>query len=77
MPGNWSRIGLTTCERQPDVAAFLLGALTLSEERELMTHVAACRSCQAALHELGTLPGLLALVPRSVAELIARSANRP
>ena len=72
---SWS--GLTTCERQFDVAAYLLGALPLPEERELGTHVAACQSCQAALHELGHLPDLLALVPRSVAELIARSANRP
>lgn len=68
--------GLTTCERQLDVASLLLGALTLPEERELMTHLAACRTCQAALHELGTLPDLLALVPRSVVELINRSANR-
>ena len=60
---------------QLDVASFLLGALTLPEERELMTHVAACRTCQAALHELGTLPDLLALVPRSVEELINRSPN--
>lgn len=71
---SWS--GLTTCERELDVAAFLLGALTLPEERELMAHVAACQCCQAALDELGHLPGLLALVPRSVAELINRSANR-
>ena len=69
--------GPTTCKRQYDVAAFLLGALTLPEERELMTHTAACQSCHAALHELGNLPDLLALVPRSVAELINRSANRP
>lgn len=68
--------GPTTCERQFDVAVFLLGALTLLEERELMEHVSACQCCQAALQELGHLPGLLALVPRSVAELINRSANR-
>lgn len=72
---GWSWSGLTTCERQFDVASFLLGALTLPEERELMTHVAACQTCQAALHELGTLPDLLALVPSSVVELINRSAN--
>lgn len=70
---SWS--GATTCQRQLDVASFLLGALTLPEERELMTHVAACRTCQAALHELGTLPDLLALVPRSVVELINRSPD--
>lgn len=71
---SWS--GLMTCERQFDVASYLLGALTLPEELELMTHVAGCRTCQAALHELGTLPDLLALVPRSVVELINCSANR-
>ena len=43
----WS--GLTTCEGQFDVASFLLGALTLPEEREWMTHVAAFRTCQAVL----------------------------
>jgi len=68
--------GPTTCDRPYDVAAFLLGALTLPEERELMTHTATCQHCQAALHELGNLPDLLALVPRSVAELIHHSANR-
>jgi hypothetical protein len=65
-----SRIGLTTCARQFDIASFLLGALTPPDERELMTHAAACRCCQATLHEFGTLPDLLALVPPSVTERI-------
>ena len=68
---------MTTCARQPDVAVFLLGALTLPEERELMAHVSGCPACQETLRELGTLPQLLALVPRSLAELIDRSAIRP
>jgi len=66
----------TTCERHCDVASLLLGALTLPEERELTTHLAACRTCQAALDELGTLPDLLASVPRSDVELINRSTSR-
>ena len=74
---GWSWSGPTTCQRQFDVAAFLIGALTLIEERELMAHLARCQTCQAALYELSTLPDLLALVPRSVVELIDRSANRP
>lgn len=67
---------MTSCARQPDVAAFLLGALTLPEERELMAHLSGCPTCQQTLRELGTLPELLALVPRSLAELIDRSASR-
>ena len=71
-----SRSDPTTCERQVDVAVFLLGALTLPEERELMTHTAACPACQAELYELGPVADLLALVPRSDADFANRSINR-
>lgn len=70
-----SRSGATTCQRQFDVAASLLCALPVAEERELMTHVAGCQTCQRALDELSTLPDLLALVPRSVVELMIRNEN--
>lgn len=56
------------CDRQRDVASFLLGALSLGEERELMVHLAGCAHCQDTLRELGHLPQMLALVPRSLAE---------
>ena len=64
---------MTRCPRQPDVAAFLLGALTPAEERATMAHVARCDSCEATLQEFAMLPDLLALVPRSVIELLERS----
>lgn len=66
---------MTSCPRQPDVAGFLLGALTIAEERDLMPHVAGCAVCQETLHELGSVPDMLALVPRSLAELIDRSSR--
>ena len=36
-----------------------------------MPHVAACQSCQTTLRELGMLPDLLELVPRSVVEQLS------
>lgn len=66
---------MTTCPSQPNVAAFLLGALTPEEERATTAHTARCPTCQAALHELATVPDLLGLVPRSVVELIDRSTR--
>lgn len=66
---------MTTCPEQPNVAAFLLGALTPSEERATMAHAATCPTCQVSLHELAIVPDALALVPRSVLELIDRSGS--
>lgn len=66
-----------SCPRQPDVAAFLLGALTPDEEHDTMVHVAGCGCCQSTLAEFLHLPGLLAKVPRSMAELIERGAAAP
>ncbi len=71
------RAPLNGCPKQPDVAAFVLGALTPAEERATMAHVAGCGICQATLQEFATLPDLLALVPRSVIELIDRSRTTP
>lgn len=62
------------CERRTDVAAFLLGALTPSEERDTMVHLPDCADCQATLAELIHMPELLARVPRSLIELMDRSA---
>lgn len=64
------------CPRRPDVAAFLLGALTPDEERATMTHLAECVQCQAVLAEFIDLPCKLDQVPRSMVELIDRSRSR-
>jgi hypothetical protein len=66
---------VTACPKEPNVAAFLLGALTPAEERATMAHAAGCATCQTTLRELATLPDLLALVPRSVVKLIDRSVE--
>lgn len=65
------------CAHQPDVAAFLLGALTPDEERATMTHLAACADCQSVLAEFLELPRRLDQVPRSLVELIDRSRANP
>lgn len=64
------------CPRQPDMAAFLLGALTPAEERAAMAHVAGCRNCHETLAEFIQIPSLLARVPRSTVEMIEHSRSR-
>lgn len=67
---------LPACERQLDIAVFLLGALTPAEERDLISHATTCPSCQASLSELGDLPDLLARVPPAIAESINLQTGR-
>lgn len=61
------------CPHQPDVAAFLLGALTPDEERATMVHLSTCANCQTVLVEFLKLPLRLDQVPRSLLGLIDRS----
>ena len=61
------------CPHQPDVAAFLLGALTPDEERATMVHLSRCGDCQTVLVEFLELPRRLDQVPRSMLQLIDRS----
>jgi hypothetical protein len=49
-------------------AAYVLGALSSDERLAYEAHLAGCRECAAAVRDLAGLPGLLATVPRSVAE---------
>ena len=67
------RVPAPACPHQPDVAAFLLGALTPGEERQTMAHVAVCRTCDATLASFIDLPDLLGRLPLSVVKLIGTS----
>jgi anti-sigma factor RsiW len=49
-------------------AAYVLGALSSDERRVFERHLTGCPDCTEAVGELAGLPGLLAAVPRSVAE---------
>lgn len=49
-------------------AAYVLGALSSDERRAFERHLAQCSECATSVRELAGLPGLLATVPRTVAE---------
>ncbi|TSD99276.1 zf-HC2 domain-containing protein [Skermania sp. ID1734] len=49
-------------------AAYVLGALSPSERLEFQAHLTECEQCRASVAELAPLPGMLASVPRDVAE---------
>lgn len=49
-------------------AAYVLGALSSDDRRAYEAHLAVCRDCAASVRELAGLPGLLATVPREIAE---------
>ena len=49
-------------------AAYVLGALSSDERRVYEAHLVGCGACAAAVRGLAGLPGLLATVPRAVAE---------
>ncbi len=49
-------------------AAYVLGALSSEDRRAFEAHLAICPDCAASVRELAGLPGLLATVPRDVAE---------
>lgn len=66
---------MTRCAWQADVACFLLGGLTPSEEHATMAHLAGCPTCRATLTEFINLPTLLDRVPRSLVELVNRSTS--
>jgi hypothetical protein len=44
-------------------AAYVLGALSVSERREYEEHLAGCSACRGAVAELAGMPGLLAQLP--------------
>lgn len=44
-------------------AAYVLGALSVSERHVFERHISGCRSCRTAVSELAPLPGLLAAAP--------------
>ncbi|HET8599396.1 MAG TPA: zf-HC2 domain-containing protein [Segeticoccus sp.] len=48
--------------------AYVLGALSPQERHDFEAHVRECPDCAEAVQELAGLPGLLATVPREVAE---------
>src|SRR5690606_2606742 len=49
--------------------AYLLGALSAGDRRTFERHLATCDACTASVAELAALPGLLAQVPASEAEV--------
>ena len=49
-------------------AAYVLGALSIDDRRAFEEHLAHCDQCAASVRDLAGLPGLLATVPRAVAE---------
>jgi hypothetical protein len=49
-------------------AAYVLGALSGDDRRAFESHLSACPECAASVRALAGLPGLLAAVPRPVAE---------
>ncbi len=56
------------CERCPDAAAYVLGALEEGELREFGEHVASCTACGAEIAQLQAVADALAIgVPRQVA----------
>lgn len=44
-------------------AAYVLGALSVSDRHEFDRHLSGCRSCAQAVNQLAALPGLIAAVP--------------
>lgn len=48
--------------------AYVLGALSAQDRHEFETHLRGCPNCAESLQQLAGLPGLLATVPRQVAE---------
>jgi predicted anti-sigma-YlaC factor YlaD len=44
-------------------AAYVLGALSVSDRREFDLHLSTCRSCRQSVNQLAPLPGMLAAVP--------------
>jgi anti-sigma factor RsiW len=56
-------------------AAYVLGALSSDERREYEVHLVGCGECAAGMRDLAGLPGLLATVPRAVAESDAPDAG--
>lgn len=49
-------------------AAYVLGALSPAERRAFEEHLATCRECARAVRQIAGMPGLLASVPRDLAE---------
>ncbi|WP_223622870.1 zf-HC2 domain-containing protein [Microbacterium sp. EST19A] len=44
-------------------AAYVLGALSVSDRHEFDRHLSGCRSCRQSVNQLAPLPGMLAAVP--------------
>ncbi|HVV30531.1 MAG TPA: zf-HC2 domain-containing protein, partial [Mycobacteriales bacterium] len=63
-----------SCERGPDLAAYVLGALEPTDRVGLERHLAGCQSCRQELTELAGLPGLLGRLTAAEAE---RSLPQP
>jgi hypothetical protein len=57
-------------------AAFVLGALSPAERREFEEHMAGCPSCQAAVSELASIPGLLAQVSPADAAMLSMAVDK-
>ncbi len=63
------------CQRIPDAAVYVLGALTLSEREEYEAHLKTCTTCQATVAEFASLPSLLGrLSPEQAEKAIAPDA---
>ena len=54
-------------------AAYALGALMVSEQKEYELHLNQCHRCTAEVAELAGLPGLLDLLTPEEAEAIAKA----
>jgi anti-sigma factor RsiW len=52
-------------------AAYVLGCLSFSEQREFEAHLGTCPSCRAAVSELSGMPALLAQLDRDDVASIA------
>lgn len=62
-------------------AAYVLGALSVTERRQFERHVSGCRSCRQSVSELAPLPALLAAAPapavRAAAPADAAASDLP
>jgi anti-sigma factor RsiW len=57
-------------------AAYVLGSLPFSEQREFEAHLSACPSCGEAVSELSGMPALLAQLDRDyIASIDERGAH--
>jgi hypothetical protein len=58
------------------LSVYVLGAADTAERRRFEAHLPGCQACQAELHRLAPLPGLLAAIPETRRETVPSPGRR-